>query len=96
MVMKFEVDEAAKFDGMTLTEIKMMLRDTKWVVTGNATVDGTKWYSMVAFPDIGDWIRDTYPDGKNTMWVDTTSPNDRFYRFDIHEQLYTLLLLQCQ
>lgn len=80
--------------GLSLTEIKMVLRDTQWVVVDKAMVDGIKWYSVVAMPVLGDWIRDSYPDGNNTLWVDTTTPNDRFYKFDIHEKLHTLLILQ--
>jgi hypothetical protein len=94
MGMRIEIDEAAKFDGMTLTEIKMVLKDLQWVTIDKSMVDSEQWHSIVAMPALGDWIRETYKDAANTLWIDTTMPNDRFYRFDVHDKIHTLMMLQ--
>lgn len=58
-------------------------------ILGQAEVDGETWYSISVNREIASWLRDQPKEWQHELthgWYDS--------QFDIHEQLYTLLILR--
>lgn len=61
----------------------------RWNVINNAKVDEETWYQITTrWPDVARWIR-TQP---GSLWYE--HPSQRCHSFDIHEKIYTILLLK--
>lgn len=65
-------------------------------VLTTATVDGANWYTVHCTKDIAAWIRETLKDQKDKQWFQNI--DDKWMlnadRFDMHEELYTMLQLR--
>lgn len=66
--------------------------NTNFTIIGRATVDGEPWVTVQVHPDIRPWFR-TQP---QKMWYEHIDHN--WYvvanTFDMHEKIYTMLLLR--
>ena len=61
----------------------------KWTTMTQSVVDDDLWYQIgTAYEEIAEWIR-TQP---SSLWYE--HPPHRIACFDIHEKLYTILLLK--
>jgi hypothetical protein len=61
----------------------------EWTVLNKSLVDDSTWYQIgTAWPEVGRWIR-TQP---KFLWYE--HPQHKISCFDIHEKLYTILLLK--
>ncbi len=56
----------------------------------SAEVDGKIWHTVKLNMLTADWVRTQ----DKAQWTETTTPHSRQNYFDIHETLYTLLMLK--
>ena len=66
------------------------IRNTKFSITAKAEVDGATWYTVSCTPEVSAWLRSQPKEWQYEAlahgWV--------LPQFDIHEKLYTLLVLR--
>lgn len=65
-------------------------------ILDTATVDGDKWYTVSLLRDASIWLRETYSDREHTLWCEHLGDKRlaNFNVFDIHEKVYTMLVLR--
>ena len=81
---------------MTLLAVKngwinKSIIENNFMVLSNAQVDGETWYTITTFKAVcAEWVRTQ----EKTLWV--AQKVSHFTIFDIHEKLYTIMLLRWQ
>ena len=94
--MEIDFGQYKSFNNLNLKEILMILKDHLWTTNGIPTkVDGSDWYTVSTRPEVSRWIKTTFPEQDKVMWFYINTPEYELEidRFDIHEHLYTQLLL---
>lgn len=76
----------------------MVFNDPKpsYKVLTTAIVDNAQWYTIHCTKDISIWFRETFSELEDKQWFENIDDNwqlDR-NRFDMHEELYTMLQLR--
>lgn len=69
---------------------------SSYKVLTTATVDNAQWYTIHCTKDISIWIRETFRELEDKQWFENI--DDRWMldhnRYDLHEELYTMLQLR--
>jgi hypothetical protein len=80
----------------TLNQMFKVLAQPPIKVLDTATVDGVQWYTISCLRDTSIWIRENYEDQENKTWFQNIDEkwHINFNVFDVHEELYTLLVLR--
>jgi hypothetical protein len=94
--MEIDLKEYRHFNNLNLKEILMILKEHLWTTDGIPTkVDGSDWYTVSTGPEVSRWIKTTFPEQYKVLWFYIDRPNHvlEIDRFDIHEHLYTQLIL---
>ena len=65
-------------------------------VLDKAMVDGEQWYTISCLRATSIWIRENYAAQEDKTWFQNIDEkwNINFNVFDVHEELYTLLVLR--
>ncbi len=80
----------------TLNQMFKVLSDPPIKVLNKAIVDGEQWYTISCLRDTSIWIRENYADQEDKTWFQNIDDKWQinFNVFDVHEKLYTLLVLR--
>jgi hypothetical protein len=80
----------------TLNQMFKMISDPPIKVLNKAIVDGEQWYTISCLRDTSIWIRENYADQEDKTWFQNIDEKWQinFNVFDVHEKLYTLLVLR--
>lgn len=79
-----------------LNQMYGMLSDPPIKVLDKAMVDGEQWYTISCLRDTSIWIRKNYSAYEDKTWFQNIDEkwNINFNVFDVHEKLYTILVLK--
>lgn len=80
----------------TLNQMFKVISDPPIKVLNKAIVDGEQWYTISCLRDTSIWIRENYADQEDKTWFQNIDDKWQinFNVFDVHEKLYTLLVLR--
>ena len=76
--------------------LPLSLREKKFRSLSKSVVDGEEWHTIQCKPEVSAWIR-SQPD-ENSIWFQNISDSwmTNANVFDVHNKIYTLILLKWQ